>query len=383
MLSVGSEFDSSLGCVSVGEWELGDTSTNIYEETGFNQNRFPKNATYKNPPNHYFDPSPKLTPYYPSGIISTRTKIQVPQQPLTHSSQNTIPAALTTTISSGTIHKASQNQRKNNNSYTPFSKIPRQPKNAGKISLSKSTSYIPPSTDNVFQAYPNSYPKFDDSISKKRFLQYTVTVSKRSNGNQPWEPSNVRPPMLGKMRRMTVQFAPFGPGPNYEVLFQCKDIKPKLHEGRLIVSPNDKGISRLNSSSSNLDIDETIFRTVLSASDITQAINVYLKPCWRGFGSNRERPEFSVTIAIRPAEKECAFVILHSWEVELHSHKMESSVKGKSMDANGPFEVRGSIPLDLINQLGDTDEGMTQGASNETPNISLLTVEQNPLPQKS
>jgi len=192
-------------------------------------------------------------------------------------------------------------------------------------------------------------PKMEpDGSDPKTNLQYTVTVCKRSNGNQPWEPSNVRPPMLGKMRRMTVQFAPFE-GLAFEVLFQCKDLKPDLHEGRLVVSANDKGIAR--NASTLPSPDESLFRTVVQPNEqSSQAISVYLKPCWRGFGSNRERPVFSVTVAVRPAERECAFVILHSWNVELHSHKMESSTKGKAMDANGPFEVRGAIPLHILQQ---------------------------------
>ena len=234
---------------------------------------------------------------------------------------------------------------------SPYSKIPRQRRRSTASEEASSptdslraTPYVPPGVREL-AAIPKIEPDGSDPTTD---LQYTVTISKRSNGNQPWEPSNVRPPMLGKMRRMTVQFAPFE-GTAFEVLFQCKDLKAEQHEGRLIVASNDKGIAR-NSTTLPAQ-DERLFRTVVQADTVNaQAVTVYLKPCWKGFGTGRERPIFSVTVAVRPAEKECAFVILHTWNVELHSHKMESSAKGKSMDANGPFEVRGTIPLDFLQQ---------------------------------
>ena len=180
-------------------------------------------------------------------------------------------------------------------------------------------------------------------------VSFTITVYKRSNGNQPWEASNIKPPMLGKMRRISVQFSDIKM--RFEVLFQCKDLKPSKHEGRLVVSSNDKGIAR----NSFTVEDEMSMKTILNPSKSQNRI-VYLKPCWRGFGSNRERPIFTVMIAIRMAFTEHPFIVLHSWEVELHSHKMESSVKGKAMDAKGPFEVSGSIPMSILQNLTPTTD---------------------------
>jgi len=146
--------------------------------------------------------------------------------------------------------------------------------------------------------------------------------------------------MLGKMRRITVQF---GPVPvRLELLFQCKDMKLNRHEGKLVISTNDKGIAR-NSFATE---DQTLLKTTIPACHTSQTHVAYLKPCWRGFGNNRERPIFTVIIAVRPADSEDSqFVIIHSWQVELHSHKMESSPKGKAMDARGPFEIASVIPL--------------------------------------
>lgn len=175
--------------------------------------------------------------------------------------------------------------------------------------------------------------------SNSNSVGFTITVCKRSNGNQPWERSNIRPPMLGKMRRITVQF---GPVPvRLELLFQCKDMKLNRHEGKLVISTNDKGIAR-NSFATE---DQTLLKTTIPACHTSQTHVAYLKPCWRGFGNNRERPIFTVIIAVRPADEDSQFVIIHSWQVELHSHKMESSPKGKAMDARGPFEIANVIPV--------------------------------------
>merc|ERR1712137_1377184 len=289
----------------------------------------------------------------------------------------------TTTLSSGSVSgiapnggglPISQDEQgdQNMNLYFTASAAPPRRRGRGvaanspKVSLNSTTSYVPPIES--------------DGSDPKTNLQYTVTVCKRSNGNQPWEPSNVQPPMLGKMRRMTVQFAPFT-STAFEVLFQCKDLKPDLHEGRLVVSANDRGIAR--NASTLPSTDENLFRTVVQPNaSHSQAITVYPKPCWRGFGSNRERPVFSVTVAVRPAERECAFVILHSWNVELHSHKMESSTKGKAMDANGPFEVRGTIPLHILQQPFIPTGSGTAGASEEQTETCAVGSVPPPLPEK-
>ena len=347
MLVVGEDNAAVLSCCNSGSWSLPPTDTSdSFVDVQFNRSRFVKSNTHQEPPDHYLNvPAPQVAPRYsivrPVAVFHPETT-------------NEVSRMATTTLSSGSIHqmsgKLSKRQKPLQFTPSPFSKIPRQRhKSPGKVSLSKSTSYVPQEAQTIPLQSSFDCNASDPSTS----LQYTITVSKRSNGNQPWEASNVRPPMLGKMRRMTLQFAPYE-GPRFEVLFQCKDIKPKLHEGRLIVSANDKGAAR--SSTSSMPQDETIFRTNLPPSTVSQAINVYLKPCWRGFGTNRERPVFSVTVAVRPADKECAFVVLHSWDVELHSHKMESSNKGKAMDANGPFEVRGSIPLELMEPPKDNTE---------------------------
>ena len=322
---------------------------------------FPTNPFYKEPPEHYIDtPGPRLQSNYQ--VVRSYPSLSYYIEPPPNNRESTLQHN-TTTISSGSIHnsigKLNQPRKPLALQFTgsPFSKIPKQkqPKSSpSKLSLSKSTSYIPPNERKIDP--PFNFPPMNNDPKN---IQFTVTVSKRSNGNQPWEPSNVRPPMLGKMRRMTVQFAPYDNG-HFEVLFQCKDLKPGLHEGKLIVSANDKGIAR--NSTSSLTEDETIFRTVLHPSSNIQGITVYLKPCWRGFGTNHERPVFLVTIALRPAERDCAFVILHSWKVELHSHKMESSNKGKAMDANGPFEIRNFVPLSVLQHPSSVDTNEMGGS---------------------
>jgi len=391
-----------------------------------NRARFPQDAPFREPPEHYLaSPAPQAPPpsydsyarhlkammsELHSSPLPQRRPSPIPTSNHTRSTRDHTMPTQTTTLSSGSVpayhapspattgrsesadegsssptssSPGSPNGRSHKSSgslcTSPFSKIPRRrmSNSSPQLPLSKSTSYVP----SMRQVTPT--PKMEsssDGNDPKTNLQYTVTVCKRSNGNQPWEPSNVRPPMLGKMRRMTVQFAPFE-GLAFEVLFQCKDLKPDLHEGRLVVSSNDKGIAR--NASTLPSLDESLFRTVVQPSEhSSQAISVYLKPCWRGFGSNRERPVFSVTVAVRPAERECAFVILHSWNVELHSHKMESSTKGKAMDANGPFEVRGTIPLHILQQPFIPTGSGTAGASEEQTETCAVGSVPPPLPEK-
>merc|ERR1712137_1390986 len=69
--------------------------------------------------------------------------------------------------------------------------------------------------------------------------------------------------------------------------------------------------------------------------------DVYLKPEWNGLGENKSRPSFEVVVELI----DCSDKTVHEisrWDVELQSHKFESSTKAKEME-----QTATSVEVDL------------------------------------
>merc|ERR1712137_432655 len=179
---------------------------------------------YREPPESYLQtPLPKLPfiPHTPSRPVvpmssftsSLLSNLNSPEQKLERTQQT---PTLTETSSKPSLSRASKPKQ-------PKSKTKRRSHDPGYQKLSQSESNIPAMTTQIFPTLPEAG---SNSVS------FHITVYKRSNGNQPWEASNISPPMLGKMRKIIVQL---GTVPTrLELLFQCKDMKRNRHEGKLV-----------------------------------------------------------------------------------------------------------------------------------------------------
>ena len=165
------------------------------------------------------------------------------------------------------------------------------------------------------------------SSADENEINVKILVLKRLNGNQPWVESNVAPGMLGKMRKISVHLEPIRR--SYILSISIEKVSDNGHDSFLVVSENDKGYSRKTQVVDGCDqisipIDATPNPIVKTA---------FLKPCWKGFGPRKGRPKFYVSVRLTNTVTEKT-ALLHSWQSEVHCHKMESSQRGKIMDLN-------------------------------------------------
>ena len=159
-------------------------------------------------------------------------------------------------------------------------------------------------------------------------VPYSIKMYKRLNGNQPWVESHISPPMIGKMRKVVIEFESI-PSP-IQLRVYIKQICSKGNQSTLVISESNRIYKKTQKGEG---CDSASY--VIEASPQPQSKTLYLKPCWVCFGPRKDRPEFQVIISVTDLRTNIT-EILHSWNTEIHCHKMESSLKGKSMETSCP-----------------------------------------------
>merc|ERR1712137_498044 len=208
---------------------------------------------------------------------------------------------------------------------------------------------------------------FEEQIDTKEPLQTTrapvltkdgsvnvhaeVAFYKRENGNQAWEQSCSTPPKLGKMRKITCSARSSSETPHpVQFQFRTIDKHPGTHCSKLVLCRGDRCCVKVkqDGKKKKKPIVECVDR--LNVLTIPQQMvddkspcftDVYLKPEWNGLGENKSRPSFEVVVELI----DCSDKTVHEisrWDVELQSHKFESSTKAKEME-----QTATSVEVDL------------------------------------
>ena len=200
---------------------------------------------------------------------------------------------------------------------------------------------------------------FSSSNEEEVLLTTEITFGKRGNGNQPWANSCIAPDKIGKMRRINVNYSLNSPSSinvnNIAVLVKTVDNQPDKHPGKLVLCTNDRCCEKVKEDGKKKPIMKCVERKTelmlpINPSFEKKTIELYLKPEWNGLGPNKIRPKFTVTISLVNLSDNSVINELLSWDIELQSHKFESSKKAEQMENEGRASKRdiSAIPTRLI-----------------------------------
>lgn len=187
-----------------------------------------------------------------------------------------------------------------------------------------------------FSKYDMPNPFFSNHLvnpefSETRLINYKIQMFNRSNGTQPWIPSYIMPPMIGKMRKITIEFDNIPV--QLELNIDIKLINSKGNDSTLLISENHRMYKKNRNESEKSSISYSIQPThdTKNECDNSFSKSFFLKPQWYHFGPRKAKPEFEINIFVTDTQKTKS-VTLHSWNTEVHCHKMESSLKGKEIN---------------------------------------------------
>ena len=190
----------------------------------------------------------------------------------------------------------------------------------------------------------NNYFHATDKDEEEILLSTEITFGKRGNGNQPWASSCIAPDKIGKMRRITVNYS-LSSSPSFNVnniaiLVKTVDNQPDKHPGKLVLCTNDRCCEKVKEDGKKKPIMKCVERKTeltlsVNPSFEKKSLDVYLKPEWNGLGPNKIRPKFTVTISLVNLSDNSVISELLSWDIELQSHKFESSKKAEQMENEG------------------------------------------------
>lgn len=185
---------------------------------------------------------------------------------------------------------------------------------------------------------------FQDDEAEEILLNTEITFGKRGNGNQPWASSCIAPDKIGKMRRITVNYS-LSSSPsinvnNVAVLVKTVDNQPDKHPGKLVLCTNDRCCEKVKEDGKKKPVmrcneRKTELTLAICPTFEKKSLDVYLKPEWNGLGPNKIRPKFTVSISLINLSNDSVISELLSWDIELQSHKFESSKKAEQMENEG------------------------------------------------